>query len=307
MTVRRTLSLAAPAKVNLALSVGAPSANHGGLHPISSWMVTIDLADDLTLTRLEEDSLSLYAILWAADAKRRSEIDWSVTRDLAVRAHLALQSHVGRELPVKLKLEKRIPVGGGLGGGSSNAAAMLRGVNALFDLGLDDATLARIGATLGSDVPFLVRGGSAIVEGAGDSIEHHAEVPELHLVIVLPGVACPTGPVYGAFDRLRPGAAIDGRRVRALAAEGAALAMRPEAPFNDLALPAFEIAPSLADDAEEIASLVDRPVHVSGSGSTLYFLCTGRLEAELLADAVTTRLNMPAIAVRTVSTPPPRG
>lgn len=312
MTVRRTISIAAPAKVNLALAVGAPSAAHGGLHPISSWMITVDLADDLTLTRLEDDALSMYAILWAADAKRRREIDWSITKDLAVRAHAALQEHVGRELPVKLKLEKRIPVGGGLGGGSSNAAAMLRGVNELFALGLDVDALARIGATLGSDVPFLVRGGSAVVGGVGDSLEHHEHTPEVDLVLVFPEASCPTGPVYGAFDRLRRGAVLDEARVRELVRvagvsnavpSGSAPSTRaldPGAPFNDLAAPAFEIAPTLAADAQRIAALVDRPVHVSGSGSTLFLLCNGRVEAELLTEAITTRLELPSIAVRAV-------
>lgn len=315
MSIRRTISLTAPAKVNLALAVGAPSPAHQGLHPISSWMITVDLVDDLTLTRLEEDALSMFAIIWAADAQRKREIDWSITKDLGVRAHLALQEHVGRALPVKAKLEKRIPVGGGLGGGSSNAAAMLRGVNELFELGLARDELARIGAALGSDVPFLVRGGSAIVEGLGERLEHHADVPEIDLVLVLPDTACPTGPVYGAFDRIRPGAALDAARVRALAraiadgaegadgargANGAGARLDPAAPFNDLAAAAFEIAPSLADDAEEVAALVEKPVHVSGSGSTLFFIAANRVEAELLADAVTTRLALPAIAVRAV-------
>ncbi len=313
MTLRRTISVAAPAKVNLALAVGAPSAAHGGLHPISSWMITVDLVDDLTLTRLEDDALSMYAILWASDAKRRRPIDWSITRDLSVRAHLALQALVGRELPVKLKLEKRIPVGGGLGGGSSNAAAMLRGVNELFSLGLDDAALARVGATLGSDVPFLVRGGSAVVDGVGDALEHHERVPEVDLVLVFPEASCPTGPVYSAFDRLRPDAALDPMRVRSLV--HGAMSARPAGgvprvtmePFNDLAAPAFEIAPSLAADAQRVAALVERPVHVSGSGSTLFFLADGRVEAELLAEAVSARLDLPAVAVRAIATPPTAG
>jgi len=299
MSTRRTITLTAPAKVNLALAVGAPSLSHGGMHPISSWMVTVDLVDDLTITRLEDDALSMYAILWAEDARRRIEIDWSITKDLAVRAHLALQQFTGRELPVKLKLEKRIPVGGGLGGGSSNAAAMLRGVNELFELGLDAGALARIGSTLGSDVPFLVRGGSAIVEGVGEALEHHEQVPEIHMVLVLPDASCPTGPVYGAFDRLRPGAALDSARVRSLV--GATL--DPAAPFNDLAASAFEVAPSLADHVEELAAVVERPVHVSGSGSTLFFICNGRLEAELLAEAVSQRLVLPALPVRTLAGP----
>jgi len=303
MSIRRTIVVPAPAKVNLALAVGAPSPAHGGMHPISSWMITVDLNDDLTLTRLEDDAPSMYAILWAPDARRTSTIDWSITKDLAVRAHLAVQAHVGRELPIKLKLEKRIPVGGGLGGGSSNAAAMLRGVNDLFELDLGAETLAQIGATLGSDVPFLVRGGSALVEGLGERLEHHESVPELNLVLVLPGAACPTGPVYGAFDRLRPGAVLDAARVRSLACALLRTNSRLDAsaPFNDLAAPAFEIAPSLADDAEEITALIERPVHVSGSGSTLFFVCNSRVEAEVLAEAVTQRLALPAVAVRSIA------
>ena len=139
-----TILKMAPAKLNLALSVGPP--NGQGLHPICSWMVTVDLSDELLVTRLEPDRLSRYAILWHPEAKRQTEIDWSITTDLAVRAHLALEAHVERRLPVQLKLEKRIPVGGGLGGGSSDAATMLLALNELFELGLSSAELAEIGA-----------------------------------------------------------------------------------------------------------------------------------------------------------------
>ena len=116
------IAVQAPAKLNLALSVGPPDQR--GMHPICTWMVTISLCDDLLVTRLDEGRLSRYAILWHPDALRPLEIDWPVPRDLAVRAHLALEQHVGRPLPVQLKLDKRIPVGGGLGGGSSDAAAI---------------------------------------------------------------------------------------------------------------------------------------------------------------------------------------
>jgi 4-diphosphocytidyl-2-C-methyl-D-erythritol kinase len=180
-TPSKSLTVLAPAKLNLALSVGPP--NGDGMHPICSWMVTVSLFDELLLTRLEDDRFSRYAILWHPEAKRRSDIDWPITKDLAVRAHLALESHLDRKLPVQLKLDKRIPVGGGLGGGSSNAAAMLRGLNTLFDLGLAADELAAIGATLGSDVPFLVHGGSAVVEGLGDRISRQLRMPPLHSVI----------------------------------------------------------------------------------------------------------------------------
>ena len=300
MSARRTLEIHSPAKVNLALSVGAPDAT--GMHPISSWMVTLDFGDRLRLTALEPESFSLFAIDWAEDAKRRSPIDWPITSDLGVRAHQALQAAVGRELPVKARLQKRIPVGGGLGGGSSNAAAMLRGVNDLFDLRLPTERLAEIGAALGSDVPFLVHGGSALVEGLGERLERHPRTPPLHLVLVFPDRACPTGAVYRAFDAARPDARLDAARVRTLAADGARVPP-PQALFNDLAAPAGVVAPAILDDAEEIAALVDRPVHVSGSGSTLFFLCNGPTEAELLAAAVERTLALPAVAVRTQPAP----
>ncbi len=286
-----TLEVAAPAKLNLALSVGAPGPDR--MHPISSWMVTVDFADTLHLTRLPEGRRSMYAILWASDAPRASEIDWPIQKDLAVRAHLALERLAGRALPLRMRLEKRIPVGGGLGGGSSNAAAMLRGVNDLFDLRIPAEDLHALAAGLGSDVPFLVRGGSAIVEGLGERIEHLARVPDVHAVLAFPDAACPTGAVYGRFDALRPGAVVQAGRVRALA-EGGSIAA--DAPFNDLAAPACAVAPVLEDLIEEIEAVAGRRAHVSGSGSTLFVLATGRLEADLLAAEIARRVAVPAVA-----------
>lgn len=263
------------------------------MHPIASWMVTLDWADELHLRQLAEGRDSLYAVVWAPDAPRTTEIDWPIQKDLAVRAHLALERHVGRRLPLRMKLEKRIPVGGGLGGGSSNAAAMLRGVNRLFGLGLADPELAEIARELGSDVPFLVHGGSAIVEGLGERLERHGTLPDVHAVLVFPAASCPTGPVYGKFDLMHPDAALQAARVRALAASSP---LAHDAPFNDLAAPAIAVAPLLEDEIAEIESATGRKVHVSGSGSTLFVLCAGRLEADLLADQVRTRAALPAIA-----------
>ncbi|MFM7810015.1 MAG: 4-(cytidine 5'-diphospho)-2-C-methyl-D-erythritol kinase [Planctomycetota bacterium] len=299
--MRPAVHALAPAKLNLALSVGKPDAS--GMHPISSWMVTVDLHDELHLEALEPDSMSLYAILWHADARRRTDIDWSISKDLAVRAHQALEARVGRKLPVRMRLEKRIPVGGGLGGGSSNAAAMLRALNELFELGLSDDALAEVARPLGSDVPFLVRGGSAIVEGLGERLSPAPLPADTHAVLLLPEASCPTGPVYRTFDALVPEAALQDARVRELAMRGAP----PEAdePFNDLAEPALEVAPRLRGEREEVEEIVERPVHVSGSGSTLFFMANGPVESELLAQAVSSRLGLPAIPVRVVATPRP--
>jgi len=301
MAARRTITVHAPAKVNLALSVGPPDPTRQGLHPIASWMMTVDLVDDLTLTQLEPGSLSRYAIVWHKDARRRSEIDWSITRDLAVRAHVALENRLGARgsLPVQMKLEKRIPVGGGLGGGSSNAAAMLRALNDLFDLGLSREDLADVGREIGSDVPFLVHGGSGIVEGVGEQLEMHGpqQAPRLHMVLAFPETPCPTPRVYGLFDELG-GAELRPQRVRELAAQRPGPA--PEALFNDLTAAAVRAAPSLHDDLQRLSQLADRPAHVSGSGSSIFVLCDDQMHAIALADAAERKLNLPAVAAKTV-------
>ena len=291
--MREELRVRAPAKLNLALSVGPPDAH--GMHPVCTWMVTVDLCDELLVTRLEADRLSRYAIVWHKDAKRQSEIDWSMRRDLAVRAHVALENEAGRRLPLQLKLEKRIPVGGGLGGGSSDAAAMLRAVNRLFDLGLGVDDLRRIAAGLGSDVPFFVTGGSATIEGFGDRIEPHASVRELDAVVAFPEVSCPTGQVYSAYDELEP-RPLRADAVRALAASTGAL--RPDAVFNDLAPAAIRLVPPLERHRREVAEVAERTAHVAGSGSSIFVLCDDALHAEALAEAVERKLGLPAVVVR---------
>ena len=296
----RSIFIQAPAKLNLALSVGALNAQ--GMHPISSWMVTTNFYDDLHLETLPAKSFSLFATIWNKDALRRSEIDWSISKDLVHRAHERLEMFVGHELPVKSRLEKRIPVGGGLGGGSSDAAAMLRGLNELFSLGVSTDDLCAIAATLGSDVPFLIEGGSALISGTGEEIESLGAPPELHAVFFFPEVPCPTGAVYKQFDALSNSASqLRAIHIRALAAQPS---LNPNDPFNDLAEAAKIIAPAMAEDMHEIEQLAQLPIHVCGSGSSLFALCTDPMHASALAEASTTRLHIPAVAVQTTALQP---
>jgi 4-diphosphocytidyl-2-C-methyl-D-erythritol kinase len=278
-TRRATLALRAPAKVNLALAVGPPRASDG-FHPICSWMTTLSLADDLDLVRLEDDRLSRYAIVWADDAPRPSPIDWPISKDLSVRAHALLEKESGRTLPVQMKLSKRVPVGGGLGGGSSDAAAMLVGVRALFSLGISDARLRELAMTLGSDVAFFLgddaaageassmqRGKASIVEGFGERLTA-VPSPTAHFVLLFPEFGCPTGPVYKAFDALSPGPLRE-RDVHALAR---APRIDPHALFNDLAAAAEAVAPGLRPIRTRASQIAARPVHITGSGSTMFIV-----------------------------------
>ncbi len=287
-----TIAVEPPAKLNLALAVGAPDGR--GMHPICSWMVTISLCDLMVVTRLPKNRLSRYAIGWHADAPRPREIDWPIASDLAVRAHLAIQRHVQRPLPVQLKLDKRIPVGGGLGGGSSDAAATLRVVNELFELGLGDDVLRGIAAGLGSDVPFFVGGGSAIVHGFGERVDMLDEAPPLHAVVVFPDAACPTGEVYRVFDAQTGQATLRADLVHALTTQP----VGPDGIFNDLAAAAIDVVPALAEPLRRLAELAERPAHVAGSGSSLFVLCDDQQHAERLAALVRDRVDLPAVAVQ---------
>ncbi len=293
-----SVSFRASAKVNLALAVGRVDPACGDArHPICSWMVRISLCDELTLDRLPSGSLSRYALMWAEDARHKPDIDWPIRKDLAVRAHLLLREATGRELPVQMKIEKRIPLGAGLGGGSSDAAAMLLACNELFDLRLPMEQLHALAGQLGSDVPFFLRHHSALVEGFGERITAMEGIGELNLVLCLPPFGCATAEVYRRFDAYAPNQDEFERasdRVRALAALNC---VATDAPFNDLAQAAFEIQPPLAELAAALADLSERPVHVTGSGSTLFVVCDSALEAEMLADAASGRLGAPAVAV----------
>lgn len=289
----RSLQIKAHAKLNAALSVGPPADD--GMHPICSWMLTIDLHDEMTLTALEPDRLSRYAIMWHDDALQRRDIDWPITSDLAVRAHQLIERHVGRTLPVQMKLEKRIPIGGGLGGGSSDAAAMLRGLNELFELSISHETLETLAAELGSDVPFLVRGGSSIVEGTGDRIESMGTIPDLNAVLILPEIGCETASVYRRLDDMHP-TPVDSDAVRSLITRG----FQSQQLFNDLAEPALEVGNGLRALWEEVAALTESPVHVSGSGSTLFIICDDAATATTLSARITSSMGLATIPVSVV-------
>jgi 4-diphosphocytidyl-2-C-methyl-D-erythritol kinase len=286
-----------PAKVNLALSVGAPRAD--GYHPIASWMVAIDLCDELRLEPQPDGSTSTYTIAWAADALRPSAIDWSLDKDLAVRAHRLVEQHVGRPLPIAMQMTKRIPVGAGLAGGSSDGAGMLMGLNEVFSLGLSTQTLIELAMQLGSDLAFFFSGGAAIVTGRGEHVEPVALRQAIHLVVMMPEFGCPTGGVYKAFDELQPEAAVDESAVRQLAT---AEPLADDAPFSDLAAPAERVQPQLASLRQRCGELTGRPVHITGSGAGMFIVARDREDAEQLAAQVGALPELATLATHTVTT-----
>jgi 4-diphosphocytidyl-2-C-methyl-D-erythritol kinase len=177
------LTLRAPAKINLTLEVLA--RRDDGYHGIRSVMVPLELADDLTIEPSEH-------FIFECD---RNELQNE--RNLAVSAVRALG-----EPPVHVRLSKRIPVEAGLGGGSSDAAAILRAaMNGAFGPDTHRDWL-RIARSLGSDVPFFLAGTAALVEGTGERITPAGAIPRWHALIVKPPAAVSTAAAYAALDRI---------------------------------------------------------------------------------------------------------
>ena len=226
-------------------------------------------------------------------------MDWPLEKDLAFRAHRLLEQHAGRSLPIDLRLRKVIPPGAGLGGGSSNAAATLVGIDRLFNLRTDPAKLLELAQTLGSDVGFLSGNtSSAIVTGLGETVEPSPLPQPIDLVLIFPSFGCPTGDVYRAFDQLHgpfqnghPQA--DERRVRAIAKQSP---LPPDAPFNDLAEPACIVRPELRRIITQLRDALHLPAHVTGSGSTLFVIAPDATTAQALARTAADTTGLPAVA-----------
>jgi 4-diphosphocytidyl-2-C-methyl-D-erythritol kinase len=203
----------APAKVNLVLQVG--DLRDDGLHELCSLFATLDLADELTIEPLERDA-----------AQDRVECPGVTGPNLVTRALAELRAELQVDLPaLAVTIDKRIPVAAGLGGGSADAAAVLRAGNELAGSPLDADALRAIGARIGADVPSQVDPRHALVTGAGEHVDLVA-LPPMALVLIPQDQGLSTADVYRAADRIgstRPQLDPDG--VRALA----------RAPIADLA------------------------------------------------------------------------
>lgn len=265
----------APAKVNLYLHVGPPGAD--GYHPLSSLVVFADVGDRLSLRPADAFGFEVTGPFAPALA---GEAD-----NLVVRAVRALADRAGGPLPpISLTLDKQLPVAAGLGGGSSDAAATLRLVrdHAFPEVG-EEALLAIL-AGIGADGPMCLAAAPVIALGRGDELSPAPLLPELHAVLVNPGVASPTGAVYAAYDRVgRFGGAGQGG-LRAAYGSAADLAADLADCRNDLQAPAVSAVPEIG---EALAWLGSQPesllARMSGSGATVFALCADRAAAARLA------------------------
>jgi 4-diphosphocytidyl-2-C-methyl-D-erythritol kinase len=283
----------APAKLNLTLAVVGRRPD--GFHLLHSVMVTLDLADRLTLDPAfgPADRLHVVGTASSPAPDLGPEQENLVVRAIAAARVAIRAGGDDRPLPaLAVRLEKRIPVAAGLGGGSSDAVAAIDG--ALDSWGvpdlLDAGTRRAVAASLGSDCPFFVEGGWAAVEGRG---EHVRPVPpprggSLGVVLVTPAVPVPT---RAAFERYAAGVRPDGAAALAASTHvvaelraGLSTSLFLEragvlAFANDLVPAAADLVPDLTGARRALSRLLDRPVGQSGSGPTLWALSASKADA----------------------------
>ena len=265
--MKRGVVVRVPAKVNLQLSVGPVSPD--GYHEIATVFQAVSLFDDVTVKTGQDGS---GITLTASGITGGVPLDSS---NLAVRAAALMVNRYDIPKDIALHIKKEIPVAGGMAGGSADAAGVIVGIDALFDLGIARDELEKLASELGSDIPFSISGGIAVGRGRGDELTPALSRGTYHWVLATSGQGLSTPAVYQECDRLREGmeiarpgvsdAMMQALRAGDAQAVGAAMS-------NDLQAAACSLKPALrlildvGNDYGALASVV------SGSGPTVAFL-----------------------------------
>ena len=301
------MRLLAPAKINLHLRVGPLRGD--GFHPLLSWMVTVGLFDTLTLQKQDGDRAPVGNISRSAVRAITLECDLPGLpcdeRNLVVRIAQAWREYASSQpaarpvemAPINATLAKRIPMGGGLGGGSSDGARALLGLNALWQTNVGANDLSAFASRFGSDLPFFFHGPSSVCQGRGELVTPVTRPAAQWAVLVLPRRSMPTPDVYRQFDRMHLGNERDisnqpdWRHWAILGSEDFLANL-----VNDLEPAAFAIAPELGELRTRIEQSLGRIVRMSGSGSSLFTLFDREAEARLAAEQIERNFGEQALA-----------
>lgn len=262
----------APAKLNLSLHI--TGKREDGYHLLESLVVFTDMADMLTVEPAQLLSLTVSGPF----APESGAVDDNLT----LRAARLLQAHTGCCLGAALHLQKHVPVGAGLGGGSADAAAALRLLNDLWALHLDDAVLHRLAPQLGADVAMFLHGQAVLAQGIGELLTPVA-LPTLHAVLVYPNKALRTPQVYGYYEGPHRAAGLHEN----LPAEALVPWLKAHT-HNDLQRPAIQALPEVAEVLLALETALPAPalVRMTGSGACCFALYgspedAGRAAAQL--------------------------
>jgi 4-diphosphocytidyl-2-C-methyl-D-erythritol kinase len=252
----------APAKLNLFLHVTGRRPD--GYHELQTVFQLIDLCDTIGISVREDGRIE----------RPNGPPGVDPEADLTVRAARALQQATGCRLGATLRVRKRIPMGGGLGGGSSDAASVLLGLNEVWGCGLPVDALARLGLPLGADVPVFVRGSSAWGQGVGEDLQP-LQLPEAWYVVIHPGVAVGTRDVFQSPELTRNSPIIT---MRAFFESGGR---------NDCEPVVRARFPEVAEALDWLGRFA--PARLTGTGSCIFARCATAIDAERLAARVPDR------------------
>lgn len=298
----------APGKVNMSLRIGP--LREDGYHDVATLYFAVSLHEEVTAAPREDEAITVSLSERSAFTDVQYQ-DGAETvpatiplddRNLAHQAAVKLRERLGIRSGVDLTITKNVPVAGGMGGGSADAAAALVACSALWGAGFSKEQLAEIGAELGADVPFAIFGGAAVGQGVGDQLSPLLTRGELNLVVVPANTGLSTPEIYGELDAMREEAGItaeepelDADLVRAVCTSDAEMVATLMA--NDLQAPAVRKIPSLERMMD--VGLLEGAMQgmVSGSGPTVVFLARDAVSAGQLATGLEERTDVWAIPV----------
>ena len=279
----KSVTVRVPAKVNLQLSVGPREAD--GFHNLVTVFQAISIFDDVTVTFGPPKSGLSISI--TGDQRHGVPADDS---NLAIKAIALIAKEYDLEIDAHVEIKKLIPVAGGMAGGSADAAAAIVAIDYLYSLGMSREEMTEIAAQLGSDVPFMLSGGTAIGTGHGDQLTAALSRGTYHWVLALSSIGLSTPAIYSECDRLRLESEIVEPQTNELLMQ-ALLAADPKSVgahlVNDLQAAACSLRPALRlvlDVGQEYGAL---GALVSGSGPTVAFLVTDEEAGLDLAVALT--------------------
>lgn len=267
------ISTVAPAKINWTLEV--LGRRDDGYHDVRTVMQTVDLCDEVSVDTAASLTVARSLDPYAPDDE-----------DLVLRAARALAAAAGREAEASVSVTKRVPAAAGLGGGSSDGAATLRALDRLWETHVTADRLLEVAAGLGSDVPFFLRGGTALGEGRGERITPQTDVAATWLVILVPPLTMSekTRRMYAA---LRPGDFTKGSHADAFLARLASGRSVADATlFNAFERAAYESFDGLALLRDSLVQAGARSVHVCGAGPALFCVANGEPEARAIRSRV---------------------
>jgi len=260
----------APAKINLFLHVGEKRGD--GFHDLQSLVVFVDVGDTLAFSPSPELTLTLHGP-FASGLEAEDD-------NLVLRAAQALAKHTGRPAAkAAIRLMKQLPVASGIGGGSADAAAVLRGLTRLWALDLSWTELRAVAETIGSDVPVCVESKASWMEGRGERVMPAATLPQMPMLVVNPGIAVSTAEVFRTLATRHGTGRIN--RATPLSSPRELIAFLTKT-SNDLQAPAQQIAPVIGHVLDELSRMPGVELwRMSGSGATCFALFDDQNAAEM--------------------------